>query len=510
MESKGFFFKRIPVVKVEQESLTDYYDARKKFIFNEMNLSKNENYILDLIKKSQSIAEKKMQRIQASFFGSTPRDVYNFSVTLKENIANYCLVISLYLKENKKLNALKLFLSMCEKNKEFIEILVIKILTSFPKMSNRNTIRLFYPPLAKITLQIISVHIKLAAKFNKFNLESFYIQKYLIIIYGIINANTYLNMYKKYEYGSNRYKFEKKCAYCNFLFDCSIYLFNRCRPLYLPISILQFILDIYNYYCKNESWLNENRLIYLLKVNYNLSLFYYTVGNNKEAINNLNKAKEILCKIKNFPVLNILKSDTYNLLPNNNRNDKNNFCEIGTNIKLINNINIENNSSDKQDKVFVNELNNFIKDNKNNINQYSTIYFGVDNIFLFRNHLKLEFIKENILKEIELNLAEIELKNKNYIESLNHINFIINSQANKFRNISLSNKDSLQDTDKKSNINDISQKFIYNLAERDKKRILHILDEIEKSNIENKSNISKHEEEIKNMIEICKKLIGKN
>ena len=174
MESKGFFFKRIPVVKVEQESLTDYYDARKKFIFNEMNLSKNENYILDLIKKSQSIAEKKMQRIQASFFGSTPRDVYNFSVTLKENIANYCLVISLYLKENKKLNALKLFLSMCEKNKEFIEILVIKILTSFPKMSNRNSIRLFYPPLAKITLQIISVHIKLAAKFNKFNLESFF------------------------------------------------------------------------------------------------------------------------------------------------------------------------------------------------------------------------------------------------------------------------------------------------------------------------------------------------
>ena len=475
-----------------------------------MNLSKNENYILDLIKKSQSIAEKKMQRIQASFFGSTPRDVYNFSVTLKENIANYCLVISLYLKENKKLNALKLFLFMCEKNKESIETLVYKILYQFPKMSNRNSIRLFYPPLAKITLQIISVHIKLSAKFNKFNLESFYIQKYLIIIYGIINANTYLNMYKKYEYGSNRYKFEKKCAYCNFLFDCSIYLFNRCRPLYLPISILQFILDIYNYYCKNESWLNENRLIYLLKVNYNLSLFYYTVGNNKEAINNLNKAKEILCKIKNFPVLNILKSDTYNLLPNNNRNDKNNFCEIGTNIKLINNINIENNSSDKQDKVFVNELNNFIKDNKNNINQYSTIYFGVDNIFLFRNHLKLEFIKENILKEIELNLAEIELKNKNYIESLNHINFIINSQANKFINISLSNKDSLQDTDKKSNINDISQKFIYNLAERDKKRILHILDEIEKSNIENKSNISKHEEEIKNMIEICKKLIGKN
>ena len=253
-------------------------------------------------------------------------------------------------------------------------------------------------------------------------------------------------------------------------------------------------------------------MLFLLKVNYNLSLLYYTVGNNKEAINNLNKAKEILCKIKNFPILKFLKSDESILLSNRNRSNKNNFDEISTNNKHTNDINIENNniSLDKQDKVFASESNNFIKDNKNNINQYSTIYFGVDNIFLFRNHLKLEFIKENILKEIELNLAEIELKNKNYIESLNHINFIINSQANKFINISLSNKDSLQDTDKKSNINDISQKFIYNLAERDKKRILHILDEIEKSNIENKSNISKHEEEIKNMIEICKKLIGKN
>ena len=67
MESKGFFFKRIPVVKVEQESLTDYYDARKKFIFNEMNLSKNENYILDLIKKSQSIAEKKCKEFKQVF-----------------------------------------------------------------------------------------------------------------------------------------------------------------------------------------------------------------------------------------------------------------------------------------------------------------------------------------------------------------------------------------------------------------------------------------------------------
>jgi hypothetical protein len=242
-------------------------------------------------------------------------------------------------------------------------------------------------------------------------------------------------------------------------------------------------------------------MLFLLKVNYNLSLLYYTVGNNKEAINDLNKAKEILCKIKNFPVSKILKSDESILLSNRNRSNKNNFDEISTNNKYINDINIENNniSLDKQDKVFVSELNNFIKDIKNNINLYSTIYFGVNNILQYRNYFKLEIVKENILKEIELNLAEIELKNKNYTESLNHINFIINSQTNELIKNSLSNKDS-------------SQKFIYNLTDRDIKRILHILEEIEKSNLENQSIISKgkYVEEIKNMIDILKKLIGKN
>ena len=73
----------------------------------------------------------------------------------------------------------------------------------------------------------------------------------------------------------------------------------------------------------------------------------------------MNKAKEILCKIKNFPVSKILKSDESILLSNRNRSNKNNFDEISTNNKYINDINIENNniSLDKQDKVFVNELN---------------------------------------------------------------------------------------------------------------------------------------------------------
>ena len=503
MESKSFFSfgrnKAEKIVKLEPESLTDYYDDRKKLIFNEITLSKNEDYIFDLIKRSQSISEKKLIEIQVGFFSSTPVKVYGLSVALKENIANYCLVISLYLKENKKFNALKLFLFMCEKNKEFIEILVDKIITFFPRMSNRNKIRLYYPTIIKITLQIISVYIKLAGKFNKFNLESFYIQKYFKIIYGISNAH--LNLYTNYEYNSRQYIFEKKYVYCNYLYCSSIYLFNRCRPLYLPISILQHILDIYNDYCKNESWLNESRMLFLLKLNYNLSLLYYTVGNNKEAINNLNKAKEILCKIKNFPVLKILKSDESILLSNRNRSNKNNFDEISTNNKHTNDINIENNniSLDKQDKVFASESNNFIKDNKYNINLYSTKYFGVNNILQYRNFFKLEIVKENILKEIELNLAEIELKNNNYTESLNHINYIINSQTNELIKNSLSNKDS-------------SKKFIYNLTERDKKRILHILEEIEKSNLENQSIISKgkYVEEIKNMIDILKKLIGKN
>ena len=227
MESKSFFSfgrnKAEKIVKLEPESLTDYYDARKKLIFNEITLSKNEDYIFDLIKKSQSISEKKLIEIQVGFFSAIPVKVYGLSVALKENIANYCLVISLYLKENKKFNALKLFLSMCEKNKESIEILVHKILSNFPKISNANKIRLYYPTIIKITLQIISVYIKLAGKFNKFNLESFYIQKYFKIIYGI--SNVHLNLYTNYEYNSRQYIFEKKYVYCNYLYGSSIYCY---------------------------------------------------------------------------------------------------------------------------------------------------------------------------------------------------------------------------------------------------------------------------------------------
>ena len=47
-----------------------------------------------------------------------------------------------------------------------------------PKISNTNKIAKFYPTITKTLLQIISVFIKLAGKFNKSVLENYFIVQY--------------------------------------------------------------------------------------------------------------------------------------------------------------------------------------------------------------------------------------------------------------------------------------------------------------------------------------------
>ena len=78
---------------------------------------------------------------------------------------------------------------------------------------------------------------------------------------------------------------------------------------------------------------NELESTLLLKINYNLSLFYYVDGFNSEAINNMNQAKDRLNDMKNFPVSKTRKSRIslneedlmMNKLRSNNNNDNNTF-----------------------------------------------------------------------------------------------------------------------------------------------------------------------------------------
>ena len=568
------------------ESLTEYHETRKKIIFKILTITKNEEYILNIIKKSQSIVNQRTYTCSTGgFFQTLPMHIFNLSISLKENIANYCLILSLYFNENKKSEALKLFLLMCSQNKKTIQYLSFKIIEQLPKISNTNKIAKFYPTITKTMLQIISVFIKLSGKFNKSKLENFYIEEYLKIARVISDTVVkYINPGKIDEI-NNQLKNERKYFYSHCLFDCSLYLFNRYQPLSITISMLQHILELYN---NNENYfLNEIESTLLLKINFNLGLFFYTDGFINEAISNLNQAKERLSDIKHFPISKTRKSrislDEEDLMKNKNRNNNNSnnssniILDFNDDDEQKVNYNSRNkykrslnksgtyifndrDSLEQQSTLFLKGSTESIKtQGKKHLKQFSTIYLGLSNMMKFKNPIELDLVKEKILNEIELLLAEIELKNKNYKESLNHINFILNLQKSVIMENGMLTKESIRliknktfstqndseisekkNNDKNkffrgtkkngnenslfsllcdkninnifkenlssSNLNNFSSSLIkYHLTNNDKSRMMRILEEIEISNYENENNNSKNkivfEEETKYNIE---------
>jgi len=372
------------------EPLSNYYEERKEIIFNKKDVNSNEDLYLNLLKKSQLIVNEKYYKIlNGGFFSKTPKDIYNLSLALKENIANYSLIFSLYFMEGENLKAYKLFVQMCELNKNSINFITSEINIFFPKITNNNRIGLFYPTIIKIMLQILSIFIKLSRKFGKSTLE----KEYIILYFKIVHILSI--KFRGYRQGNsietiNILKNERKYFYASFLFDSSLYLFNRYQTLSIIIDILNHILELYGN--KLTFFSDEIESILLLKVNFNLGLFYYVNGNNNESINNLIQAKKRLLDIKYFPEA------------------------------------LDNNDREYSPKYL------------------SNIYLGANSLLTFKNPILLDQIKEKILVEIELLLSEIELNRKNYKDSLNHINAILNMNS-----LSKSNNNNSNDLDGNNN-----------------------------------------------------------
>ena len=540
--------------ELPEESKTQYYEDRKKIIFKKLTIENDEEYILGLVKKSQLKVNNKLKQCKGGgFFSIKQEDIYWLSVLFKENISNYSLVFALYFQSNKTLDALKLFLLMSEQNKKVLEYLIHKEMEQLPKIANTNKIALFYPSITKTLLQVLSLFIKLAAKFNKSVLENYYIKQYLRIVhlmsYIVIK---YVNPGKIDEINNSQLKNERKYFYSQCLFDCSIYLFNRFQPLKIPISILQHILESYS--SNINYFFNEIESTLLLKINYNLSLFYYVDGFNSEAINNMNQAKERLNDMNKFRSNNNNDNNTFLLdfnevvSPKNNHISRNKFqrSSIRTSTHKYDKDTLELQST-LYLKATCDSMN--AKITKNKCKEYSTIFIGAYNILRFKNPIELDIVKEKILTEIELIMAEIELNNKNFKESLNHINFILNLQKNETIESTIFNKEIIRLTkskintsqneldtfDKKSvdknnrfilnykknsnndnslflltrdkssnnllkdnlssshnNNNSNFQSIKYHLTSNDKSRINHLLEEIEKLSWENDKNISKN------------------
>ena len=503
--------KQIGKDDLPPESVTEYYEDRKKIIFKKLTISKNEEYILSIVKKSQlKVNAKTIDSMKGGFFQSLPSNAYDLSVMFKENIANFSLVISLYLQENRKIDAFKLFLLLCEQNKKTLNYLTGKVLEQLPKISNRNKIAKFYPTITKTLLQIISVFIKLAGKFNKSVLENYFIVQYLKIVHILsVTVVKYINPVKIDEINT-QLKNERRYFYSNCLFDCSIYLFNRFQPFNISISILNHTLDLYNNQNVNYV-LNENESTLLLKINYNLGLFCYVDGLNMEAVNNFNQAKDRVTDIKNFPISKTRKSrislDEKDLMMNKLRNNNStsnlilDFNDIVSpqpnqsrnkynrnTIKSTTHVLNGRESIEHQNNLFLKVSNDNAENqmNKKNVRDYSTIYLGAYNILRFKNPLEIELVRDKILVEIKLYLAEIELKNKNYRESLYHLNSILNLQKKEnMGEYVLYSKDNTRLIKSKTN----SSKNIIDTADNKTREKTRYMNDLKKNKSENNNSL---------------------
>ena len=370
----------------------------------------------------------------SSFFYDVPSSLYKFTLCVKENISNFCFIISLYLLNNRKEKSFEIYLLMCNKNKKMLEHIYSKLF-SYCYMPSKNSI-LFYPPISKMYIQILSCLIKLSGKFCKTTL-----QNYFCILY--IKTNFLLSLREIPKITLISYKTYRLYIYASCLFDAAIFNFYKYQPLSFSTYILQHILNIYQDKNIKDSKLEQ---LLLLKVCYNLGLFFYVNGFNNKAINSLNLAKDKLNDIKlfqnnkndekefvgrNSAVLkskdNILSKLTFYKRKINNIDDKN------LEDAILNKFSQKNANQNMSLKVIKEETSkDFLKDKKSllDINNKSGLFFGLKKNEL-KQSISFENVTKKILLKIELLLTQIELNKKNYRGALEHINLILNNKKSK-------------------------------------------------------------------------------
>lgn len=529
------------------ETIGQYYEQRKKIIFG--NLIDNENYINKLLFKTQTYMNKQYQATSNSrrntFFNVDNKAIYNTMIDFKEAISNYCLIIHLYLNKGFYKKAFELFLLMYIKNEVIINYFYKKIKDELPRISSSNRIGKFFPNLTKMFMQLLSCLIKLSGKFSKSKLQNFFIKHYLATIHVV--SDTVIKKFGGQNNNTNEIDNETrhigKYFYSNCLFDAAIFFFIKYQPLFISTFILQHILDLYH--DKSFCELIDVEQVLLLKVNYNMGLFLYSEGNNIEAINNLNQAKNRLSDIKFLPLtkekkekpiqsilqtaisteqMPILSKLTYSQKTFSNflnseklRQSSKNFFMNKKKTKTNEGLKSLTSNKDLNDSFY--GLNN----NKNNFNNNLRISLNrkypnslnkkqsmpINDVEAIRESLlprkssgvlfgsqimtlqqQCENVEEKIYNEIELIMSEIEISQKNYREALRHLKKLLptNEQLTVppflLRNtLNLRNK-YLEEKNKvfeKDRITDTNFCNYYILSDSDKRRLMALLYKIDQA-----------------------------
>ena len=446
--SKFSFFNLGSAISTDlkKEPLGAYYEERKKILFGDIDVNKEQFYISQFLLNSQKKINgeysKMIKSSGSSFFSDTPQKAHNFTLGVKENIANFCLIIRLYLLYNNTQRAYEIFLLMCKQNKKILDYIYHKLFVYCNKKSS--AMITYAPHISKKLIQILSCIIKLSGKFSKITFQNSFSVFYLRIIYIL----RFRNLDKISQPSiKNEIRYSRLYLYSSCLFDLSIFSFFKYQPLGFSTYLLQHIKTLYQ--DKSPKDYTKYEQLLFLKINYNLGLFYYVDGLNNEAINNLVSAKEKLSQINFIPFNKYEENDYFEtawrnsaVLKNNDKNILNKLTFYKNKINNLDEKTIETKISNQISKHSFNQNKNLrvIKEEGNfEIPKKQSLYDPRNSTGLFlglskielRQPLFFEHIKKKISIEIELLLSQIELNKKNYRGALEHINCILCNQKTK-------------------------------------------------------------------------------
>jgi len=466
----------IPITKKEilindepsPEGRGDFFEERKKIIFGD--LMEHDFLISQFIVKTQNYLAEKL-KIKSSYFGLKTIDIYNIMISFKEAIANYCLVIKLYLMKENYNKSLEIFLLMVEKNINLFEYIYKKIKEIFPKITNSNRIGKFFPLITRKYFEILSCLIKLSDKINKPKIQDIFMKYYIQtcqVVFETVNLK--FGMYSDSDYMNNNFDIKNisKYLYANIYFDIGIFYFIKYNSFSLTIQLLEHVLYLYGNSSLTEIIISEKVL--LLKTNYNLGLFLFISGQSHESIQYILKAKEILTTIKLFPRIKEYKTKKSGSIHKIEKyEDKSLLSKLTYN---------KNNNSNKNQFLKMNNKNLEISHN-NIYRKSSTILFG-NQLNNFQN--KYENLEEKIYNEIELVLAEIKLSINYYKDVVEHIKRLLKNKTSRKRSgyskiISNIGGNTTEREKGKNEENFCNYKLLNTL---DKRKIMFLLNKVEK------------------------------
>ena len=398
------------------EPLSEYYENRKKLIFGKINILEDEYFISQFLLNSQNKINKEYKKMTSGFssFFDTSDKLFLFSQYVKETISNYCLIIHLYLLLNQDDKAYEIFLLLCKENNTIIDY-IYKKLKNYCIKSGSAMLKVA-PKIAKIFIMILSCLIKYSVRFSKISLQNRFI---IIYLKTILSLN-----YREIKTGNaieykNEIKNNRLFIYANCLFDAAIFHFYNYYPLNICTDLLQHCIEIYS---DNFREKNNNELQLMLKSSFNSGFFYYVDNKFKEAITNLQIAKEFISEI----IQNNLnsKDDEKEFL-----NDLNGYSYLDEEKNSLFCLKINNKRISRLHDKGLN-LDKYLKEN--NLNQKekkaSSVVLGSKKYEL-KLPLLLEQIKRKIILEIDLLLCQIEINKKNYKAAYDLINTILKTNT---------------------------------------------------------------------------------